>query len=226
MRMVIGAIVLIGAILQGTFIAVEHQKKFVAADVLKGMAAACFVTVGAIGYFTYNSDAYALKIVIGLLFGMIGDILLNYRFVVGEEKGQKFFLIGIVSFLIGHILYLSALVPLATHAWISLAVGLVLELVLLIYIFSTMKVKMVFKIFGVFYLGAVIIMTAMAVDAAIVARSFQSIELAIGAVLFMLSDIILIFYIFGGNPKFSMRISNLSLYYIGQMMIAISLFLY
>lgn len=225
MMTAIVAIAVVGAILQGLFITVEHQKKFVAADVLKGLAAACFVVVGAIGFLTARNDSYALKIVIGLFFGMLGDILLNMRFIFGEEKGQKFFLIGIVAFLIGHILYLAALTPLATHAMICVAIGLALELALLIYIFSTMKVKLVFKIFGVFYLGAVIIMSVMAVDAAIVVKDVRSIECAVGAVLFMLSDIILIFNTFGGSSKFSARIANLSLYYIGQMMIAISLFL-
>ena len=47
---------------------------------------------------------------------------------------------------------------------------------------------------------------------------------AIGAVLFTASDIILIFNTFGGgDPKFSMRIGNLSLYYAGQILIALSL---
>ena len=47
---------------------------------------------------------------------------------------------------------------------------------------------------------------------------------AVGAVLFTLSDIVLIFNTFGKEQKFSMRITNLSLYYLGQLMIAASLF--
>lgn len=160
---------------------------------------------------------------IGLIFGMVGDILLNLRFVVGEAKGQKVFLLGIVAFLVGHILYLAALIPLSGHALICFLIGAVLAAALLIYIFKTMDVKLAFKIFGVFYLGAVIIMTVMAIDIALVVKDARSIEYAIGAVLFMVSDIVLIFNTFGGTTKFSMRILNLSLYYIGQLMIAFCL---
>lgn len=213
----------VGAVLQGVFIATEHNKKYVAADVLKGTAAACFVLIGIIGYMTRTNDSFGMKIVIGLIFGMLGDILLNLRFVVGEEKGQKVFLIGIVSFLIGHILYLAALIPLAAHTAVCVLIGAILAAMLLAYIFNTMEVKKAFKIFGVFYLGAVIIMTVMAMDVAISVQTGRSIEYAIGAVLFMVSDIVLIFNTFSGTTRFSMRIANLSLYYIGQLLIAICL---
>lgn len=213
----------LGVILQGTFIYIEHQKKYVAADILKGSAAACFVIIGIIGYATKTTDSFGLKLMIGLIFGMVGDILLNLRFVVGEAKGQKVFLLGIVAFLVGHILYLAALIPLSGHVLICFLIGAVLAAALLIYIFKTMNVKLAFKIFGVFYLGAVIIMTVMAIDIALVVKDARSIEYAIGAVLFMVSDIVLIFNTFGGTTKFSMRILNLSLYYIGQLMIAFCL---
>lgn len=219
------ALIIIGVILQGVFITVEHQKKYVLADILKGLAAACFVIIGVLGYFNNPTDSFGQKIMIGLIFGMIGDILLNLRFVVVEDKGQKVFLIGIVSFLVGHILYLTALLPLTDHTVACVCIGAVLAAALLIYIFKTMDVKMAFKIFGIFYLGAVIIMTVTAIDVALVNQSVRSIECAIGAVLFMLSDIVLIFNTFSGKTKFSMRITNLSLYYIGQVMIALCLFL-
>ena len=47
---------------------------------------------------------------------------------------------------------------------------------------------------------------------------------AIGAVLFTASDIVLIFNTFSGVTRFSLRITNLTLYYIGQLLIAASLF--
>lgn len=219
------ALIVVGILLQGIFIAVEHQKKYVAADVLKGLAAACFVTIGIIGYVTKTTDSFGLKLMIGLIFGMIGDILLNLRFVVPEEKGQKVFLLGIVSFLIGHILYLAALIPLTEHTLACVIIGCVLAAALLTYIFKTMEFKKAFKIFGIFYLGAVIIMTVIAIDVAIVVKDVRSIEYAIGAVLFMLSDVVLIFNTFSGKTRFSMRITNLSLYYLGQTLIALCLFL-
>lgn len=219
------AIAIIGIILQGTFIFVEHKEKYVLADILKGLAALMFVVIGYLGYSGVSADSLGKKIFIGLIFGMVGDILLNLRFVF-KEIGQKIFLVGILSFLIGHILYLAALVPLAGANLLSdVFVGAILAITLLSYIFKTMDVKTAFKIFGVFYLGAVIIMTVIAVQVAISTQNVHDIVYAIGAVLFTASDIVLIFNTFSGVTKFSLRITNLSLYYAGQLMIAGSLFL-
>lgn len=214
----------VGMVLQGLFITVEHNKKFVLADVLKGLAALMFVTIGLIGYIKVTNDSFGLKIVIGLVFGLVGDVLLNLRF-VSEKFGQKFFLGGIVAFLVGHILYLAALIPLTETLVIDVVIGAVIAIALLAYIFVTLKPKMVFRIFGVFYLGAVIIMTVIGVHLAIATGNTHDVEYAIGAVLFMVSDIVLIFNTFSGVTRFSLRITNLSLYYIGQLLIAGSLFL-
>jgi len=214
---------LIGMVLQGIFIAVEHKEKYVLADVLKGLAALMFVIIGFGGYLNQTTDPMGKKLLIGLIFGMLGDIILNLRFVLGEN-GQKAFLVGILAFLIGHILYLAALIPIAENILVDIIIGAVLAAALLAYIFKTMEVKPAFKIFGVFYLGAVIIMTVMAVHIAIMTGGAHDIIYAIGAVLFTASDIVLIFNTFSGVTKFSLRITNLSLYYIGQLLIAGSLF--
>jgi len=221
----VGLIVIIGVLAQAMFISVEHREKYVAADILKGAASCMFVLLGVIGYLTCKGDPFAKKILIGLIFGMIGDIVMNLRFVLKGGAGQKAFLAGILAFLIGHILYLAALCPKAPHILINIITGGIAAAGLLAYIFKTMEVKKAFKIFGVFYLGAVIIMTVMAIDIAIFTNTTQAIVYAVGAVLFTASDIVLIFNTFSGTSKFSMRITNLSLYYIGQLLIAGCLFL-
>lgn len=220
---VLVVLAVVGMIMQGTFIAVEHNGKYVLADVLKGSAALMFVIIGLINYLTVTKDSLGMKIVIGLFFGMLGDIILNLRFIL-KNSGQKVFLIGIVAFLIGHILYLTALIPLTSYLVMDIIIGAVLAAALLIYIFKTMEVKLAFKIFGVVYLGAVIIMTVIAVHLAIVTGNVHDIIYAVGAVLFTVSDIVLIFNTFSGTTKFSLRITNLSLYYIGQLLIAGSLY--
>ena len=222
----IAAIILaiIGMGLQGCFITVEHQEKYVPAVILKGLAALCFVIIGFLGSSQVVMEFdFAKKITIGLLFGLLGDVCLNLRFVL-KNFGQKIFLIGILMFLIGHILYLVALIPFAVKLWTCIAIGAVLAAALLTYIFLTMKVKIAFKIFGVFYLGAVIIMTVIALGIAIFAPNPKAIVYAVGAVLFTASDIVLIFNTFSGVTKFSLRITNLSLYYLGQLLIAGCLF--
>jgi len=213
----------IGVLLQATFIVVEHKEKYVAADILKGLASLMFVFIGYRAFAIAPENSFVKNIFIGLVCGMVGDILLNLRFVFAKN-GQKIFLAGIAAFLAGHILYLVALIPSAQHLAICVIIGAVIAAGLLTYIFKTMEVKMAFKIFGVIYLGAVITMTCIALGIAIFTPSTQAIIYAIGAVLFTASDIVLIFNTFSGVTKFSLRITNLSLYYIGQILIAICLF--
>lgn len=215
---------LVGIALQGTFIAVEHKEKYVLADILKGLAALMFVIIGFVGYSTVTTGSLGKMIAIGLVFGLVGDVLLNLRFVL-KKNGQKAFLLGILAFLVGHILYLCALIPISFNTGICVLIGAVLAAGLLAYIFKTMEVKIAFKIFGVFYLGAVIIMTVIALGIAIATGGTHDIVYAVGAVLFMASDIVLIFNTFSGVTRFSLRITNLSLYYAGQLFIALSLFI-
>ena len=90
--------------------------------------------------------------------------------------------------------------------------------------FRTLTVKPAFKAFGILYIGAIVLMTAVAIGNVITGPSTAAWMHAIGAVLFTLSDIVLIFNTFGTTSRFSLRITNLSLYYLGQLLIAGSLF--
>lgn len=216
---------LVGAIIQGLFIAVEHKQRYVPAVVLKGSASVVFCILGFWASAECANPAFAKLIRLGLIFGALGDILLNLRFVF-SKAGQKIFLVGIVAFLTGHILYLAALLPLSEHLLTCLMVGVLAAAGLLTWIFKTMEVKLAFKLFGVIYIGAVVVMTAVAVGNLIAAPLPVNALFAIGAVLFTVSDIVLIFNTFGPQQKFSLRICNLSLYYLGQLLIACCLFFY
>lgn len=215
---------LAGAVLQGTFIAVEHKGKFISAVILKGLAALCFVIIGFLGASQNLPDpAFGNLIAAGLLFGFLGDVCLGLRFVL-KKAGQKIFLLGILMFFIGHILYLLALIPYASHLLLCIILGAIVAAAFLVYFFFTMEVKIAFRIFGIFYLSAVIIMTSIAIGIAVCSPSHKSIIYAAGAVLFTASDLVLIFNTFSGVTKFPLRITNLSLYYIGQVLIAMCLF--
>ena len=219
----------IGIILQGIFIVVEHKEKYVPAVILKGLASVIFCIIGYIaltnGATTEAGNTFIKSIFIGLILGAIGDILLGLRFVF-EKIGQKIFLAGIASFLAGHILYLVALIPLSSSIIICTILGLVVSAIILTIIFKVFDVKLAFKIFGVLYISAVVVMTFIA-GGNCITSGFEKNALvyAIGAILFMVSDIVMIFNTFGNTSRFSLRITNLTLYYFGQLLIASSLFL-
>lgn len=219
---------IIGLIIQCVFIAVEHKEKYVGALILKTTASIVFVVIG---YIAYLANPNCLQggigryVLIGLIFGALGDFFLNLRFVL-KAIGSKIFLIGIAVFLTGHIMYLVALINMSTNVLMSIIIGVVVSALLLAWIFSKIEAKKAFKIFGVFYIGAVTLMATFAVINCISNPTSFSYVYALGALLFLVSDVVLILNTFTKTTKFSLRITNLVLYYLGQLAIAISLYIF
>ena len=205
--------------LAAMFMWMEKKEKYVGAVVLKGMASLCFVFVGVMAG---NGGQLAKLIVTGLLLGCVADVLLNLRWVF-PKKGQLLFLVGILVFLGGHVVYLAAVLPMADNWAVCVVVGVVLTALLMKWIFSKITAKKAFKIFGVFYLGAIMLLNCVAVSNLMTAPSAFTGLFAAGALLFLISDIVLILNTFGQKSKFSLRVTNLSLYYIGQLLIAWSM---
>ena len=206
-------------IIAGIFIWQEKKENYVAADVLKGLASLCFVLLGIL----CSPGTHTAKLIVaGLVLGCIADVLLNLRFVL-KEKGQLVFLVGILVFLAGHVLYLAAVLPMAKSWLVCVVLGVVLTALLMVWIFKQITAKKAFKIFGVFYIGAIVLLNCVTVSNLITSPSAFTGIFAAGALLFLISDIVLILNTFGSESRFSLRVTNLSLYYIGQILIAISL---
>ena len=91
------------------------------------MASLCFVLVGVMAG---NGGQLAKLIVTGLLLGCIADVLLNLRWVF-PKKGQLIFLVGILVFLGGHVVYLAAVLPMADNWAVCVVVGVVLTALLM-----------------------------------------------------------------------------------------------
>ena len=205
--------------LAALFMWTEKKENYMGAVILKGLASLCFVLVGVMAG---NGGQLAKLIVTGLLLGCVADVLLNLRWVF-PKKGQLIFLVGILVFLGGHVVYLAAVLPMADNWAVCVVVGVVLTALLMKWIFSKITAKKAFKIFGVFYLGAIMLLNCVAVSNLVSAPSAFTGLFAVGALLFLISDIVLILNTFGQKSKFSLRVTNLSLYYIGQLLIAWSL---
>ena len=205
--------------LAGAFLYMERKEQFTGAVVLKGCASLCFVLLGLL---CSPGTQTAKLIVAGLILGFVADILLNLRWVV-KEKGKLIFLVGILVFLSGHIVYLAAVLPMAKSWIVCFLIGAVLTALLMKWIFTKITAEKAFKIFGIFYLGAIMILNCVATSNLITATSAFTGLFAAGALLFLVSDIVLILNTFGSETKFSLRITNIGLYYLGQILIALSL---
>lgn len=219
----------VGILVQIAFIIVENKKKWVPAVCLKGLASVIFVLFGwyagtMCGAFEgAEGPSIARFILIGLILGAVGDILLNLRFCL--KKGQIAFLAGIAAFLAGHIFYILYAAKQIENVPIYVGIGIILAAILLVFIFANLKgIKPAFKAFGAVYIG---IVSVMAVCAAGCIREFQTVPnilFGIGALLFLVSDIVMVFNTFGKTQRLSLRATNLLLYYLGQLMIGATLF--
>ena len=206
-------------IIAALFIFQEHRENYTAAVILKGLASLCFVVLG---FMISEDSSVSRTILIGLCLGAVADVLLNLRYVFAA-KGKLIFLVGILVFLSGHIAYLIAVMPMNTQPWLCIIAGIVITALLMKWLFTKITAAKAFKIFGIVYIGAIVILNCVAFFNLFVSGGTFTKVFAIGVCLFLISDIVLILNTFGSETKFSLRIANLSLYYIGQILIAMSL---
>ena len=187
----------------------ERDGYYVQAVLLKGLSSLCFVILGILCARHVGWPQTAKLIVIGLCLGAAADVLLNLRQVF-RAAGQKIFLVGILVFLSGHIVYLAAVLPLCPAPILSALAAAVLTFLLMRWIF------------GIVYIGAIVFLNCVAAANLLSYASGFNILFAAGALLFLVSDIVLILNTFGEKTRFALRFVNLGLYYIGQLIIALS----
>ncbi|RRF91123.1 MAG: hypothetical protein DUD33_01080 [Coriobacteriaceae bacterium] len=231
--LLLAALVIVGGVLQTCFIRADRAHRYGAAAVLKGLAALAFVLVGMVGAAGAPSPE-AGTICLGLALGAVGDVLHALRFVWPARK-RLLFNVGAVSFLLGHLAYLVAVVPAClAPAW-GLAASCALALVVDVAVLPRMSVQsraefvaggaylaVTSAVVGFAAAGAVAAALAPAVPAA-PARLAPRATLAVGTAAFLASDVMLAVNNFGGVDSQRLRAASLGTYYAGQMLIALSL---
>jgi len=182
-----------------------------------------FVCVGFCGKITAENTRFANMVVVGLLLGAAGDVLLNIRYLV-KKNSQPVFMAGIAAFFAGHVMYLAAQLPYCEHIGIAAAAGAAVAGVLIAVMFKHTVAEPAFKAFGGVYVMTVVLMASVSIGSLFAAQNPCRVLFACGAFFFLVSDSILIFNTFG--PKFSFPLGALTLvlYYIGQSLIALSVY--
>ena len=205
------------------------EKANVFSLVLKTAASLCFVLCAAFALITLSSTGFGLLVLVGLVFGLVGDILLDLK-IMYPEQSQEYFNFGTISFALGHFFYFMACVlytkvALPGHLWwnILISIGAAAILTLLIML-SSKKMGLTFgKSIG-FVIGYSVILTFMvsfSVSIAIFVPEFWIV--AIGMILFFLSDLVLSMQYFGDKSQKIWIWVNHILYYLAQISIAISI---
>lgn len=180
-----------------------------------------------------NNTSYATLIIIGLVFGWLGDYFLH-----SLKDRMVEFIIGVIAFLIGHIFYIAAfyhaLKTLEPDAklinWYDFAtVGVVLALVMIYVVVGKLYQKKGPMVIGLLLYG--IFLTAMVVKAALYMYAEWNygindtmipaiLTVGIGSVFFFLSDFSLFLILTGDDAKRGMRIFNIVTYFIAQILLA------
>lgn len=217
-------LLLFGCAAEAAFIVFEHRKKMLSALLLKALASLLFVFGGVLAFSLAVRLNFSRLVIVGLMLGAIGDVCLNLRFLI-TDGARRAFLFGIASFLLGHIAYVLALVSCAPAALrYALPAAAVISFFLIRFILARIEVDGAIKTFGIVYLCVVFLMASLAL--ALFLQEPQSTGRAIfalGGVLFAASDVLLVLGQFGRRKYPGFRALNLSLYYVGQVCICLTI---
>jgi len=172
---------------------------------------------------------YMYFIVLGLLFGLIGDMLLELKLVY-RPHDKQYTNGGILSFSIGHVGYIVALTMFATATknilvpvFVSLAIGSVLATIIVV---NSPNLGVDFGIHkGPAFAYSFILCITMVYAVALAIFIPSLWIMAVGLFFFLASDLVLSLIYWGGRNNNVMNIINLSMYYVAQILIMTSLFL-
>lgn len=216
-----------GVVFLVAFLAKCKDKRSVGGVFLKNAVSIFFILTAAVGLLQNQSRTeYGVLIIVGLAFGMLGDIYLDQKWVYPEDM-KKYLYAGFVSFGIGHLFYIPAMIRAAQielkWLFIPVAAGLVVAVGNLL-LEKPMKqnfgeYKAIVTVYG-FILA---FMAATAVTCAVITGEKTFIVFAAGGVFFLISDLILSPMYFGEGKNTPMNfILNHVTYYLGQYLIAFS----
>ena len=224
-------LILFAAVMLVLYIREKIASYSVKAVLLKSVVSVLFIIVAALGWYLSNRGILGIFVIIGLTFGLLGDIWLDLKYVFRDFDGQ-FTYAGFASFEIGHILYIAGLLtqymsgmklaylilPIILGAGLSLCNAVLEKPMKLHY----GKMKGIVIGYGVLLFSTVLLSGSLAL-----AKGWQNPTLNlffVGSVLFALSDLVLSGTYFGvGKERPVDIISNYILYYGGQFLIAYSL---
>ena len=224
-----------GFVLLGVFLYFRVKEKRVTAVVIKGFVSLMFIVTALVAWLTSKNpdNTFAVFILFGLFFGLLGDILLDIKY-IDLNRELLFTRLGFIAFAVGHIFYVTGLFVYlfnfnanVLYIIIPILIALLLmAITLLMEKFTKVRYERM-KIFVIFYAFILFFTTAIYMSAAIQSgwNSTTVIIIAFALIAFALSDLILNnTYFAPGFSSPAFIISNHIFYYVAQFAIALSLF--
>ncbi|MEX1375883.1 MAG: lysoplasmalogenase [Eubacteriales bacterium] len=219
--MIMPTILVVACVLStGFFIWTEYKWQQKNTIITKGISSLLFISIGLCCYISKDVPAeYALWIIAALVFGLIGDLFLVFPNII------KSFILGLVAFLIGQIIYgVTFLRFNGFMAYDVLIYAAIVGCSLLAYKRSSLQLGKM-KMPVLFYLLIIAFMYTMGVSTLYKGgfNTATTVFIVAGATLFLISDILLAFVRFQPDSKPYLRGMNLALYYSGQILLALSI---
>ena len=161
-----------------------------------------------------------LLLLAALILCAFGDVFLGVANQKAKTPSRKPFIAGALSFLIAHLLFCLLFYTMLPLCWYDFILPFFM-LALLYYLEQGKKVRLKqMRLLAFFYTLLVATMTSKALQVPLLLG--YGTGMAFGAVLFMVSDVILLFLYFGVHRKRWMRTANLLSYYVGVYLMALS----
>ena len=248
---ILGIILLVACVLSAVaFIVVRVTKGGLLGVMLKTLASFIFVSTAVVGLvisdsvdiggLVFEGSEETLKwvlgmIVIGLLHGMVGDILLDLK-VIYPGNDKWYLNAGMLTFFCGHICYITAFTLWGDHiflaqsfgsTWLSMLISGGVAIVLTVAIMlSSKKMGLNFGNFTIQTVAYTLILTFTMTYTLILAICGAGLWVTfVAMLLFFLSDIVLSLQYFGGKiDNKSLIAVNHGLYYAAQIILAAVVF--
>lgn len=214
------------------FIFVRVTKGGAMGILTKTLASFCFVLYGVFSFTQITwFNAGSVFVIMGLVCGLIGDIVLDLKYVYKQEN-DIYLNAGMLAFSIGHIFYFAGTV-LFSYETINLLLPILISvgaalLLTPVTIFGGKKMGLDFGKFTWQSIGYSFLLNFMTVFTIYLSCiSLDFIVLGVGMALFLLSDLVLSMQYFGGkvDNKFLTTINHAT-YYAAQILIATFLFMF
>jgi len=206
------------------FMKAFREKTYARAAILKTAAGLCFLMIGVLFAAGMSGDKrFAWLVAAGLAFGVLGDLLLALRF-LSEKLHRLFFAAGSVSFFLGHIVYILAILALCPAAWLyAIPIAVVALGAACFYAYAKEVRAGKITPLGVLYIGGVLFMTACAATGAFIESNRALFLFFVGGICFSTSDNMLVVLSFGKNDSPYRNAVLHVLYYMAQIFIALTI---
>jgi uncharacterized membrane protein YhhN len=160
----------------------------------------------------------------GLVCGLIGDILLDLK-IVYTESSSLYQHGGMIAFLAGHLFYLTALIIFFGFSWIPVIIALALAIIIALVSKYILKFNFAEHTIDTYAYSFVLSYMMTQACYAAVTQGFTActVLLAAGSILFLLSDLVLVMTYYDGKDSRPFIAVNHVLYYAAQFTIALSI---